>query len=142
MNNLILKANYDNLEKLLDFVRECGENINCDEPTMLDFILATEEILVNIISYAYPFSENGMVEIKFTSDIDKNFMTLDLVDEGIPFNSLTVEEPDINLPLEERKIGGMGIFLVKKVTDDMKYKREKGKNILTLVKRICRNEKT
>jgi anti-sigma regulatory factor (Ser/Thr protein kinase) len=92
--------------------------------------LASEEALVNIFHYAYP-SKKGDVEIVCYPVTDDRF-TIEIIDSGIPFNLLSAGEPVITSDLHKRKVGGLGIFLIRKVVDNIEYRREKDKNILTL----------
>ena len=95
--------------------------------------LSLEEMFVNIAHYAYPDGDGwAEVHVRVT---DKG-AEITLVDGGIPYNPLDKEDPDVTLSVEEREVGGLGIFLVKKTMDDMTYVRRDGRNELTIRKRI------
>ena len=86
---------------------------------------------MNIISYAYEGS-TGDVEITCKQDDDKCFI-IDIVDTGKPFDVFTIKEPDLTRDVVEREVGGLGIHFIKQFMDDIKYRREEDKNILTLI---------
>ena len=89
-----------------------------------------EEALVNIIKYAYP-DGNGDMEISCILNGQDQFV-VEIADTGIPFNALSVADPDIASGVEERKVGGLGIYFIKTLMDDVAYTREDGKNILRM----------
>lgn len=93
--------------------------------------IATEEALVNIFHYAYQEQE-GDVEISCKTEHGRAFI-IEITDTGMPFNPLSVSEPDTTLDVAERQIGGVGVFLIKKLMDDVIYRRDGNKNILELV---------
>lgn len=96
--------------------------------------LSCEEIIVNIISYAYPVGTDGYIGVNVTKE--QGTLCIEIQDGGIPFNPLEKEDPDISQKLEERDIGGLGIFLVFQMMDEVEYKYEEGKNTLKLRKKI------
>jgi anti-sigma regulatory factor (Ser/Thr protein kinase) len=85
---------------------------------------------VNIFEYSYA-EKNGNVEV--VCKLDAGNFVIEIIDSGIPFNILTAKEPDITSGISERSIGGLGIFLIRKLMDDVRYRREGDRNILTLV---------
>ena len=95
--------------------------------------VAIDEIFGNIVRYAYP-EDRGSVTVQF--EVKDSFAEITFIDEGTPFNPLTVEEPDITLDATVRDVGGLGIFLVKKTMDRVEYERKDGKNVLRLSKHI------
>ncbi|PKL85476.1 MAG: ATP-binding protein [Ignavibacteriae bacterium HGW-Ignavibacteriae-1] len=96
--------------------------------------LCLDELVTNIINYGYPKHENGEIDINIKSDTDK--ITITISDSGIEFNPLDRESPNVEAPLEERTVGGLGIFIVKKLCDSITYRRSHGRNILTLTMKI------
>ncbi|MCP4180287.1 MAG: ATP-binding protein [bacterium] len=133
MNVVVEQACFEKLEVLIDFIKDIAIENNFSEAETLDIILATEEILVNIISYAYP-KLKGDIKIECDYINENNELLIIFTDDGIKFDVMSVDEPDIDTPLEERKIGGMGVFLVRNVMDNVHYKRKNKKNILTISK--------
>ena len=95
--------------------------------------LAVEEMVVNIVDYAYPNSDKGYLGIDITRD--EGGITLRFIDGGVPFNPLQTDMPDTTLPISQRKIGGLGILFVTKVMDSVTYEYAGGQNILTVKKR-------
>jgi anti-sigma regulatory factor (Ser/Thr protein kinase) len=97
--------------------------------------VAIEEVFVNVASYAYgEGSGDAILDIGF--DEASRDVTFRLMDQGIPFDPLQKPDPDITLSVEERQVGGLGIFIVKKTMDTVHYAYEDGKNILTMIKKI------
>jgi len=132
MKKLVVPAKLENLDKASDFITRGGKSLGFDEKKLSQIKLAAEEVIVNIINYAYPKGE-GEIEISYSQRDDGAFK-IEIIDRGIPFDPLSLPDPDVGASLEERKIGGLGIYLVRRVMDEMNYKREDGKNVLTLVK--------
>ncbi len=136
MERLVFSAKLENLEKMFAFIREAAARQGF-APEMIDKIqLACEEALVNVINYAYP-GQDGELEITYFNS--ENFLEIGINDSGVPFNPLSLPDPDILAPMDARRIGGLGIFMIKKIMDEARYKREKGRNMLVLVKyNVCR----
>ena len=134
MKRLKLPSNLDNLNIFLDFLKDfAGENgINQDDIQDVEF--SCEEIIVNIINYAY-LNNTGFIELKCGIN-DKNAIQVEIYDWGTPFDLLEAPDPDINKSLEDRPLGGLGIFLTRQLMDDVMYKRENDMNITTLIKNI------
>jgi anti-sigma regulatory factor (Ser/Thr protein kinase) len=106
---------------------------NISKDVAFSMNLALEEIVTNIINHGYGGREEYDIAIRFS--LDKHNMRIQVKDSAPEFNPLDVEEPDdLGKPLEERNIGGLGIHLVKKFTDNFNYRRSKNKNIVTLLK--------
>jgi len=131
--DLILSNTPDDVSKAIhDFLVFCKEK-NFSLAVVYKFRLAMEEILVNTISYSYPDLKKHFIKVKirFANDI----VTIEFVDDGIEFNPLTVPPP-ADVPLEERKPGGVGLYLVKTMMDTFEYQRKDGENIITISKKI------
>ena len=96
-----------------------------------------DELLNNIISYAYSDDDEHDIEIRLK--LSENRLMVSIVDDGTPFNPLNVDSPDIELSLGERKVGGLGLHLVRKVIDKVSYQRRIDKNMITLVKYLDSN---
>lgn len=123
------------LEKANDAYNTVSEWLkkeNCSQRTLTQVGIALDEIVSNIVYYAYG-PEGGEIEI--TLDVDPDSFEFHVIDEGVAFNPLTAKEPDVTLPAEERKIGGYGIFIVQTIMDDVRYRRDAIKNILSFKKK-------
>ena len=132
MKELIVEANIENLHEVIDFVRKDIAHRHCSLELLNDINLAVEEIFTNIANYAYqPASGNVTVSIATGKEAVIRF-----VDTGSPYNPLEHPDPDLEKPLMEREIGGLGVFLVKKIMDKVEYTRIDGKNVLVITKRL------
>ena len=133
MEKITVEATLENLQTVVDFATERLEARDCSMKTVMQMELVIEEIFVNIASYAYnPEIGPATFCIEFEENPDAVLMTF--IDGGKPYNPLEQEEPDTTLALEERDIGGLGIFLVKKNVDEISYEYADGKNILRMKK--------
>jgi len=133
--SLELEARIENLDQVMSFVDGILEENDCPMKEMMQIDVAVEEIFVNIAHYAYS-PEVGKAVVSASLDSEKAIISVSFEDKGVPFNPLAKDDPDVSLSAEDRQIGGLGIFMVKKSMDDVLYERKDGKNILTLVKRI------
>ncbi len=128
-----LFAKMENLHSFTTFITAYAVQNQLSEKKCHEVKLAADEIITNIIQYAYPKSGG---DILVTCDMDPSgTLSIEIVDEGVFFNPLEVGEPDISSKIEEMKIGGLGIFLAKRMVDDIQYRREDDRNILTLYKK-------
>ncbi|MBP5264699.1 MAG: ATP-binding protein [Lachnospiraceae bacterium] len=135
MKELVITAETKNLDEVMTFVDTFLEEAECSMKTQMQIDLAVEEIFVNIASYAYaPGTGPATIRVGLTDD--GSVFVIELIDQGVPYNPLAKEDPDITLSAEERKIGGLGILLTKKSMDDVQYEYANGSNILTLRKSI------
>ena len=132
MNKKSFPARLENLEPMLDFLTEISKKHGVDTKKANQIRLAAEEVLINIINYAY-LNNEGNIEVDYTIT-EGMALKIEISDSGIPFNPLALPEPDISVPIEKRKIGGLGIHLIRNIIDKVSYKREHDKNILTLIK--------
>ena len=128
MESLKIPAKLENLQKMFDYIREASSRQGFAEEQINKIQLACEEALVNVISYAYP-SKNGDLEIICNNK--ESSLEIVIIDRGIPFDPLSIPAPDILLPLEQRKIGGLGIFMIRELMDAVAYKRDGNRNVLT-----------
>lgn len=135
MEMVKVPARLENLEKMINFIVEKYKTLVHDKKSELRMRLVMEEALVNIINYAYPNSV-GEIEIDYNFYEKKKILTIKIIDSGIPFNPLEKEEPDLSLSMEERQIGGLGIYMIKTIMDEVNYERVDGKNILIISKCI------
>jgi serine/threonine-protein kinase RsbW len=130
----VIENQVEELSSLAEKIEKIAEEWEISPALAMNMNLVIEEALSNIIFYA--FTDKNKHEIKVSVSVDKNILTIKITDDGIPFNPLEHEKPDINLPAEERPVGGLGIFLMAQIMDEMEYNRKKNENILTLKKSI------
>ena len=132
---LTVDAAVDNLDTVNQFVEDLLSTAECSMKTRMQVDLVVEEIFVNIASYAYA-PGRGTAVIRGRLVEEPKGLELTFMDEGKPYNPLERKDPDTSAPLEERGIGGMGIFLVKKNVDAISYDYKDRRNILTIRKNI------
>ena len=116
--------------QLTSFVDNVCSRLNIDGSTVMQMNLALEEAVVNVMNYAYPKGTKGDVDIRALCD--GAHMKFVLIDSGTPFDPTKHQTPDVQLSADERAIGGLGIFLVTQIMDNVSYERRNEKNILTL----------
>jgi anti-sigma regulatory factor (Ser/Thr protein kinase) len=131
---LILNNDINEIPALAEFIDTMVEEIALDPSLGMSLNLALEEAVTNVILYAYPEGTSGTVTITVEGAGDT--LTFIISDKGVPFDPTQKEDADITLSAEERPIGGLGIFLVKQLMDDVRYEYTDGQNILTLKKTI------
>ena len=136
MAEITVAAALDSLDTVLRFVDGQMEQAGCPLKLMTQVDMAVEEIFVNIAHYAYRPEQLGEATVRCCVGGSPLQVTIQFLDNGTPFNPLAKEDADITLSAEERKIGGLGILMVKKSMDAVDYTYEGGKNILTIKKSI------
>lgn len=132
MESIRQSAKLESLEGFMSFVIDSSKEAGFSDKRVQEIELAVEEALVNIINYAYPDREDGEVEISCGLDGEYRYV-VEIRDSGVPFDVAAQSDPDLNANIAERKIGGLGIFLIRKMADEMQYRREGDENVLTLV---------
>ena len=135
MKELTLEAKVDSLPQVLAFVDEYLESLDCSMKVQMQIDVAVEEIYVNVASYAYA-PKTGPVTISLETEDAPRSVTITFTDSGVPYDPLAKEDPDVTLSAEERKIGGLGIYMVKKTMDSMTYEYKNQQNVLKLTKTI------
>ena len=134
MAEITVAATLDNLNTVLAFVDKQLEQAGCPLKLMTQVDLAVEEIFVNIARYAYhPYV--GEARVRCEAGGDPFQIIVGFADRGRPYNPLDRQDPDVTLDAQGRQIGGLGIFMAKKLMDDIQYEYRDGKNILTLRKK-------
>lgn len=133
-DKIVLRAEFDKYPFFISFLEERFNDCALNNQMVFKLLTACEEIIVNIIRYSYKDKEKGNLEILFFCE--DNLISITFIDDGIPFNPLEQAEADITKPIEEREAGGLGIFMVKQIMDEINYKYYDGKNILTIIKKI------
>ena len=126
------KASQESLPEAMAFLEEQLNKLNVDAKKQMQVSIAVEELFINIAHYSYA-AEEGEVEIQIDKDA---VLIISLIDSGQPFNPLERKDPDINAPLEEREIGGLGIFMAKQNADKIEYEYKDGKNIVKIYKKL------
>ena len=135
MKEITVDATIDNVQTITDFVDERLEEMNCPVKAQMQIDIVIDELCSNVARYAYS-DKTGKVTVSVDT-VDKPMKVwLTFIDEGIPYNPLAKEDPDITLSAEERKLGGLGIYMVKKMMDEFRYEYKDGKNIVTVCKVI------
>ena len=132
MTKIRLPSRLENLEKLMRFVSDFARDRGFSREKIGKIELATEEALVNIIHHAYSDKTAGDIEISCTAE-NSGALVVEILDKGPPFDIDSVSAPDISATLSERQPGGLGIFLIRKMVDEMHYRRDGKSNILTFV---------
>ena len=135
MKELTIEAKIENLNEVLAFIDTQLEELDCPMKAQMQIDVAVEEIFVNIAQYAYTPAE-GEAVIRLDTEKNPGAVTITFIDSGVPFNPLAVAEPDVTLSAKDRKVGGLGIFMVKRSMDDVVYEYADNKNILTIKKNI------
>lgn len=133
MKQIKVKADTAELDNVLSFADTILEELGCSVKAQMQIDIAIEEIFVNIAHYAYPEAE-GEAVIYVEPGESSSSVTITFEDEGIPYDPLKNEDPDITLSADDRPIGGLGIFMVKKSMDEVSYEYKDGKNRLTIKK--------
>jgi len=130
---VLLKNQISETERVQEIIEQLSQKHGWDTELQFNMNLALEEILTNVISYGYEDKKEHEILLRFS--ITAEDLTVEIEDDGLAFNPLDQPEPDLNKPLGERQPGGLGIFLVRKVMDQVEYLKKNGKNILTLRKK-------
>ena len=133
MKQLDVQAIDKNLPQVLAFVDEQLDAADCPKKIKIQIDLAVEEIFINIAHYAYD-PDIGTATVRVDVLGDPPSVDITFIDNGIPYDPLAKQDPNVKLPARDRKIGGLGIFMVKKNMDDVKYEYIDGHNILTMKK--------
>ena len=130
---ITLKAEIANVRALTDWIDAKLEQLACPLKMQMQLDVAIDELFSNIARYAYP-DGTGEAVVQFACE--NRTVSVTFIDRGTPFDPLALPAPNVSLPASERKQGGLGIFLVRKTMDDVKYRYEAGQNILTIQKKI------
>ena len=135
MKELTVDATIENIAVVTDFVNEQLDRINCPMETRFDIDVAIDELFGNIARYAYGTGA-GKATVRFETVDHPSAVMITFTDSGTPFNPLDSADPDIDRYMEERRVGGLGIFFVKNMMDQMEYRYLDGQNILTIKKEL------
>ena len=132
--SIILTNDISEINKLTEFVEEIGNELSLAPDVVFNLNLVLEEAVVNIINYAYPKEEHQSIYLSAT--LHEGSIILVLTDTGVEFDPTMAPEADITLSAEKRPIGGLGIFLIRQIMNEVRYDRIDGKNVLTMEKKL------
>ena len=135
MKELNIAATVENIEAVTDFVNAQLEALDCPMKAQMQIDIAIDELFGNIAHYAY-HPEVGDATVRVEVQEDPLAVIITFIDGGVPYDPLATADPDITLSAEERAIGGLGIFMVKKTMDEITYRYENGSNILSIRKNL------
>lgn len=127
---IALKNDLKEMGRLLDDVETWGKEHGLPEKVIFDLHLVLDEIFTNIVHYGY--EDGGEHEVLIDVALEAGEVQVRIEDDAREFNPLERPDPDLGVPLEERKVGGLGIYLVRRLMDEVEYAREGGKNVLSL----------
>lgn len=133
-HQLVLGNRVEEIPCLAEFVENICESAGVNPSLTMSLNLALEEAVTNVMLYAYPEGEDGQVEVECKPE--NGVMTFEIRDSGKPFDPTQQADADVTLGVQERPIGGLGIFLVRQIMDEVSYERKNDKNVLKLVKRL------
>lgn len=140
MKELNISATVENIAAVTAFVDEQLEELDCPMKTQLQVDVAIDELFGNIAHYAYN-PEVGAATVRVEVTENPLSVVITFIDNGVPYDPLAKADPDVTLSAEEREIGGLGIYMVKKSMDDISYEYKNGQNILRIKKRIWEEKK-
>ena len=132
--SIVLANEISEICKLNDFIEDIGQEFDIAPDVLFNINLVLEEAVVNIINYAYPKENHEFIYL--SACMHEGAIVLVLTDTGMAFDPTAAPEADISLSADERQIGGLGIFLIRQIMNEVKYERIDGKNILTLEKKL------
>ena len=135
MKELTIEAVLENVDTVIDFIDEQLAEYGCGMKEKMAIDVAADELFTNIASYAYNL-EKGNVTVRVEVFEDPLTVEITFIDNGVPYDPLAKADPDTTLSVEDRPIGGLGIFIVKKSMDAVNYEYKEGRNILTIRKKI------
>ena len=135
MKELTIEAKVENLEAVTEFVNAELEAYDCPIKAQMQIDIAIDELFSNISYYAYR-PDVGYATVRVEVVEDPLSVIISFIDQGVPYDPLAKEDPDITLSAEDRDIGGLGIYMVKKSMDEIVYEYKDGKNILSIKKKF------
>ncbi len=134
-NEMTVEATLENIPSVTAFVDERLEALDCPMKAQMQIDVAIDELFSNIARYAYD-PVTGPATVRVDVDQEPLAVRITFIDHGKPYDPLAKADPDVTLSAEDRQIGGLGIYMVKKSMDDVRYEYKNGQNILTVEKRL------
>ena len=134
VQKITLPAVVDSIEKVTEFVNDRLQKSNIPQKIQTQIDVVIDELMSNVTKFAYRDGKNGDISVEM--EVNEEEIAMTFRDSGVPFNPLEQADPDVNAPLEQRKIGGLGLFLVRKTMDKLNYVYENGQNVLTVIKKL------
>lgn len=132
--NITFRNDIAEISRLAGFIDEVAEKFSLPMDLVFSLNLVLEEAVTNVIMYAYPKEEHEFIYL--SADIKDGSLVFVLTDSGKEFDPTLIPDADISLSAEERQIGGLGIFLIRQIMNEVKYERIDNKNVLTLEKKL------
>ena len=130
-----VNADVNELQRVLNFVEGCVQEIDCSPKALMQINVAVEEIFVNIAHYAYS-GKIGEAVIEVEIDDEPKTVTITFIDRGVKYDPLAKPDPDVTLSVKDRQIGGLGIFMTKKFMDELSYEYRDGQNVFAMKKNL------
>ena len=133
VKEIVVDSKFENVRTLTEFVENSLEPLNPSPKAIMQIEVAIDELFSNVVRYS------GSDNLKLILNVNEDVLTakLTFIDEGVEYDPLKKSDPDVTLAAEDRPIGGLGIYLVKKIMDGVEYKRDGRKNVLTVVKKLA-----
>jgi len=131
---LTLVSRLEEIERLAQAVEAFGAAHHLSDEVIFALNLSLDEVVTNVISYAYADVHDHAIDVHLR--LDGDVLRAEVSDDGRPFNPVLVPSPNLDAPIEERRIGGLGVHLVRELMDSLDYRREANRNVLTLTKRV------
>ena len=133
VKEIVVDSKFENVRTLTEFVESSLEPLNPSPKAIMQIGVAIDELFSNVVRYS------GSTNMKLILNVNADVLTakLTFIDEGVEYDPLKKTDPDVTLSAEDREIGGLGIYLVKKIMDGVEYKRDGQKNVLTVVKKLA-----
>lgn len=135
MKELSLEAKIENVDRVIEFINKELDDLGCPSKNKIEIDVAVDEIFANIANYAYK-PNVGNATIVFDTIDNSKTVVITFIDKGTPFDPLIKKDPNIELSADEREIGGLGIFIVKKTMDKVEYEYRDKQNVLKITKKI------
>ena len=135
MTEITVEAKIENVRQVTDFLEAELEKLDCPMKAQMQLDVAVDELFSNISMYAYPGAV-GLATVRLSFEEASRTVSVTLIDSGLPYNPLEKDDPDVTLSAQDRQVGGLGIFLVKKTMDAMFYERRENQNVVTIQKKL------